>query len=210
MVLKQSHLSRFIGWIEERIVELSYLLLLFGFAVGTVNLFTHGSFLNYPAVDTAWAVTQAVAIDGSFFVKVKSFAVALYHGRPLVALLYLPLVVLLAVVAWLVNDIQSMAQVQGISIDTSIINLGLNLNTLTTVRAGLVVLVAISIGIEQAIMREIRTKKDQASSSKDVRSFTKKKTTITPVPTTQTKLPAPKRPTRPQSLRNQPTRQVIR
>ncbi|GHO67717.1 hypothetical protein KSC_066090 [Ktedonobacter sp. SOSP1-52] len=166
MVVTQSYLSKGIQWLEERLVELSYLFLIVGFCLGTVDLFTQGTLMSNSLMTYLWASTQAVAIDGSFFVKHKRLALALYNKSWGTALAYLPICLLLSVVAWLVNDVQSMADVLKITPIESIQRLGLDLATLTHVRGALVVLVAISIAVENAISKAVGGQKDQVNSSK--------------------------------------------
>ncbi|GHO72992.1 hypothetical protein KSD_07630 [Ktedonobacter sp. SOSP1-85] len=165
MVVNQSYLSKGIQWFEERLVELSYLFLIVGFCLGTIDLFTQGTLMSNGLMVYIWATTQAIAIDGSLLVKWKRFALALYTKSWGAALAYLPICILFSVVAWAVNDIQSMAEVLKITPIESVQRLGLDLPTLTHIRGALVVLVAISIAVENAISKAVEDKKVQTKSS---------------------------------------------
>src|SRR5436305_492024 len=88
-------------WLDDFLIELCRPLLMLLLICATVALFTGGHLALAPWFNVAWAILQAVAIDGLFFAVWAKIRRA--HGKERLALI--PIGLVLALVAFLINDI---------------------------------------------------------------------------------------------------------
>jgi hypothetical protein len=150
-------LRAFNQWRDDFLIELSTLLLMVGFIIGTVDVLSSDGLSRLPLFNDAWAIVQAVAIDGLFFAvwgKIRRTKWAGYAGfwaglRGYTCNIMLSLVgLLLSFVAAMVNGLLSYQQINNISdIAVAMSNLGIDEQTFSYIRAGLVVIVAVLVAL---------------------------------------------------------------
>jgi hypothetical protein len=150
-------LRAFNQWRDDFLIELSTLLLMAGFIIGTVDVLSSDGLSRLPLFNDLWAIVQAIAIDGLFFAvwgKIRRSQWSGYAGfwaglRGYVCNVMLVLVgLLLSFVAALVNGLLSYQQINNItSIAQSMNSLGIDEQTFSYVRAGLVVVVAVLVAL---------------------------------------------------------------
>lgn len=142
-------LRAFNNWRDDFLIELTTLLLMFGFVIGTIDVLTSGGLEKIPFVNWSWAVVQAVAIDGLFFAvwgRIRRFSWSWRTGFQGVMLVFVGL--LLAGVAALVNNILGYQQLNNIqSLAQVMATLGVDATIFSYVRATLVVLVSILVAL---------------------------------------------------------------
>src|SRR5436305_11249281 len=98
-------------WLDEFLIELSRPLLLLGFICATVDLLTSGRLAITPWFSYAWAVVQAVAIDGLFFAVWAQIKRTSDRKR----LALLPVGVGLSLVVFFINGVLTLQQVQSVA-----------------------------------------------------------------------------------------------
>lgn len=142
-------LRAFNNWRDEFLIELSTLLLMLGFVVGTIDVFTNGGFSQWTPVNYAWAIIQAVSIDGLFFAIWGKIRRIEWTKRTAFSNIMLILIgLLLAFVASLVNNILGYQELNHITnIAQAMANLGIDQATFSYGRSFLVVLIAILIAL---------------------------------------------------------------
>lgn len=156
-------LRSFNAWRDDFLIEASTLLLMAGFAMGTVDIFIHGTISTSQWFVVCFAVIQAIAIDGLFFAvwsKVRQAEWTLKNLPKNLSLIGVGLV--LSIVVMLTNLIITYQQINGIFDSIQVMKL-LNINAVTFVygRAILVVLVSILVSL---LCREYKPKKTITSS----------------------------------------------
>lgn len=136
-------------WRDDFLIELSTLMLMVGFIIGTVDVFTSGKLYSVPAFNIAWAIIQAIAIDGLFFAvwgKIRRATWTWKSWFPNVMLIIVGL--LLAIVATLVNGLLSYQELTKVdSIASAMSKMTIDQSTFTYARSILVVLVSILVAL---------------------------------------------------------------
>ena len=142
-------LRAFNEWRDDFLIELSTLMLMVGFVIGTVDVFTSGGLSNIPTFNYAWAIIQAIAIDGLFFAVWGRIKRATWTRATWFANLMLIIVgLLLAVVASLVNGLLSYQELNHIAnVAQAMEKMHVDQGTFTYARAILVVLVSILVAL---------------------------------------------------------------
>ena len=142
-------LCAFNEWRDNFLMELSTLMLMIGFIVGTVDVFTSGGLSRIEAFNVAWAVVQAIAIDGLFFAVWGRIRRATWSWATVFSNMMLILVgLLLSLVASLINNILSYQELNGIAqVKDVFTHLGLDQALFSYGRSILVVLVAILVAL---------------------------------------------------------------
>lgn len=142
-------LRAFNNWRDDFLIELTTLLLMIGFVIGTIDVLTSGGLSQIGAVNYAWAVVQAVAIDGLFFAvwgKIRRLEWTwrlVFNNVMLIAV-----GLLLAVVAALVNNILGYEELNHVAtLGQVMANLGVDATIFSYVRSTLVVLVSILVAL---------------------------------------------------------------
>jgi hypothetical protein len=139
-------LRQFNEWRDDFLVELSTLLLMIGFIMGTVDLLTRGGMAINGLFSFLWAVVQAVSIDGLFFAvwgKVSQYKWqhGIWKGLSMIFV-----GIILSLVATIINGILAYQQIKGIPDSfKAMAQLGIDPYTFTWIRAGLVVSVALLV-----------------------------------------------------------------
>jgi hypothetical protein len=142
-------LRAFNAWRDDFLIECSTLFLMIGFVAGTVDVLTSDGLSQIQWFNLAWAIVQAIAIDGLFFAVWGKIRRATWSwatcGRSS-ALVAVGL--LLAIVASLVNGLLSYQELNGLSdVRRAMVALGIDQATFTYARAILVVLVSILVAL---------------------------------------------------------------
>ncbi|HEX8982374.1 MAG TPA: hypothetical protein VF792_06385 [Ktedonobacterales bacterium] len=137
-------ISGFLRWIEELIVLLSGPMLTAGLLIGLVSLLSDGRLLlTMPWLLYAWAISQAVGVDGQlvgawFRVSVVLSSSTLSWGRKLLAVAALvTLGLTLAYVAYVAALIFSMQQGYGLTVAQALARLGMDSATWLWQRAAI-------------------------------------------------------------------------
>jgi hypothetical protein len=153
-------------WFEELIVVLSAPMLLFGAGITVVDLLTDGSAtLAVPWLLFAWAVSQAMGIEANVSGAVHKAKLAYERGAWFPMILYILLVCALGAVVIIAGYAYSYHQAQGIPIQDSLRDLGIDPAMWTMSRSILAfALIAIS-----AAMRFTGKKPDAASKAQKLR-----------------------------------------
>jgi len=144
-VPQQHHWHSFasLRWYEEAIsflftfaAKTSEVLLAAGLTVSTANFLTDGKVMgNSPDLATAWAWAQALAIDSSLGVTFYYVIASIKQQDWIKVLCYGLLTALLAVVAGTITNVDTFSHAIHISIGNAIVQVGLNVKLLTTLRA---------------------------------------------------------------------------
>ncbi len=122
------------------VAKTSEILLAAGLTVSTVNFLTDGSVLAaHPNISLAWAWAQALAIDSSLGVCLRYTFEYLKQRDWIKGVLYVFLTLLLAVVAGAVTMIDVVSHALHISLGTATVQMGINVTTLSRLRAVAVV-----------------------------------------------------------------------
>lgn len=142
-------LRAFNNWRDDFLIELTTLLLMIGFVVGTIDVLTSGGLSQISFVNYAWAVVQAVAIDGLFFAVWGKIRRLEWTWRLLFNNLMLIAVgLLLAIVAALVNNILGYEELNHVATLAEVMaKLGVDATIFSYVRSTLVVLVSILVAL---------------------------------------------------------------
>lgn len=128
-------------WFSEFMIEIAKPLLIIGFILGTVDVFTGGHLARQQWFVYAWAGTQAISIDGLFLaVWMKIFNTPIKQGWPLLIVGFL-----LVFAAGMVNNILTYQQVQDIGLANAMSALHIDVSMFTDIRAFLVVIVAVLV-----------------------------------------------------------------
>jgi hypothetical protein len=132
------------SFIEELLMQVSRMALMLGFVGATISMFTSKfGIASMPWFQVSWAIVQAIAVDGLFFVvwaRVRDMQWSVLRGW------YVFVGVLLAVVACLVNNVLSYQEmVQLPSVLDAMVHLGVTESVFSTVRSILVTLVAVLV-----------------------------------------------------------------
>jgi hypothetical protein len=132
------------SFIEELLMQVSRMALMLGFVGATISMFTSKfGIASMPWFQVSWAIVQAIAVDGLFFVvwaRVRDLEWSVLRGW------YVFVGILLAVVACLVNNVLSYQEmVQLPSVLVAMVHLGITETVFSTVRSVLVTLVAILV-----------------------------------------------------------------
>lgn len=142
-------LRGFNEWLDEFLIEASTRLLMIGFVAGTVDVFTQGILSTFGAFNIAWAVVQAIALDGLFFAVWGRIARAewtrsLWRQNAMLVTIG----VLLAIVAMMVNGILSYQELMAIgNVKVAMASLHVDQTFFTAARSFLVVIVAIFVAL---------------------------------------------------------------
>lgn len=152
-------LRGFNAWRDDFLIELSTLMLMIGFVAGTVDVFTKGGLSTNYSFNVAWAIVQAIAIDGLFFAVWGRIAQATWSGATWLKNIMLIFVgLLLAIVATLVNGLLSYQELMSVAnVKDAMATLHVDQAAFTYARSILVVLVAILVALF------CRSKKAEAS-----------------------------------------------
>ena len=142
-------LRAFNVWRDDFLIELSTLMLMAGFIVGTIDVFTSGNLYSVPIFNVGWAIIQAIAIDGLFFAVWGKIRRATWTWKSCFPNLMLIVVgLLLAIVATLVNGLLSYQELTKMdSIAQAMANMSIDQSTFTYARSILVVLVSILVAL---------------------------------------------------------------
>lgn len=142
-------LRAFNEWRDDFLIELSTLMLMVGFIVGTVDVFTQGGLSSVPVFNYSWAIIQAIAIDGLFFAVWGRIRRATWTWRKAFNNLMMIIVgLLLAIVASLVNGLLSYQELNHVAnVAQAMQHLGVDQSTFTYFRAILVVLVSVLVAL---------------------------------------------------------------
>jgi len=109
-------LRAFNRWRDEFLIELSTLLLLVGFVMGTIDILARKGIAVQGWFTVTWAIVQAIAIDGLFFAVWSRVARAEWTWRTAPKNMSMIVVgLILALVAMVVNGILGYQQVAGIA-----------------------------------------------------------------------------------------------
>lgn len=142
-------LRAFNNWRDDFLIELTTLLLMIGFVIGTIDVLTSGGLSQVSFVNYAWAVVQAIAIDGLFFAvwgKIRRLEWTLKLAFNNIMLIVVGL--LLAVVAALVNNILGYEELNHVATLAEVMSkLGVDATIFSYVRSTLVVLVSILVAL---------------------------------------------------------------
>lgn len=142
-------LRAFNSWRDDFFIELSTLFLMIGFVAGTVDVLTSDGLSQIPWFNMAWAIVQAIAIDGLFFavwgkIRRATWTRATWFSSSVLVGVGL----LLAIVASLVNGLLSYQELNQIAdVRIAMASLGIDQATFTYARAILVVLVSILVSL---------------------------------------------------------------
>lgn len=129
-------------WVENLIHILTPRLLVAGFVLSMVDLLTHGSLLNAPGMVYAWAIVQAMAVDATL-PNMWRLAATRFDNRRWVSGGFLGFIgAALALVVFAALSIQFLQQAQNITIDQTMLRLGVSPELLAWVRSGSVVFLA--------------------------------------------------------------------
>jgi hypothetical protein len=145
-------LHDFNTWWDEFVLEVAKPLAIFGFVLGTVDVYTRGGIATNPYFSVGWSAIQAFIIDGLFFAVWWRFRggfrqwergnVSRYVSQGILLLIGL----LLSVVAAMTNMIIGFQQLWGVSdSQAAMVQLGINPVQFTIARAILVVVVTIMV-----------------------------------------------------------------
>lgn len=142
-------LREFNAWRDDFLIELSTLMLMIGFVAGTVDVFTKGGLSTNYSFNVAWAIVQAIAIDGLFFAVWGRIAQATWSGATWLKNVMLIFVgLLLAIVATLVNGLLSYQELMSVAnVKDAMATLHVDQAAFTYARSVLVVLVAILVAL---------------------------------------------------------------
>jgi hypothetical protein len=142
-------LRAFNNWRDDFLIELTTLLLMVGFVVGTIDVLTSGGLSQIGFINYAWAVVQAVAIDGLFFAVWGKIRRLEWTWRLVFNNVMLITVgLLLAVVAALVNNILGYEELNHVATLADVMaKLGVDATVFSYVRSTLVVLVSILVAL---------------------------------------------------------------
>jgi hypothetical protein len=145
------------------VAKTSEILLAAGLTVSTVNFLTDGSVLAaYPGVSQAWAWAQAIAIDSSLGVCLRYTFEYLKQHDWIKGVLYGFLTLLLAVVAGAVTMIDIVSHALHISLGTATMQIGVNVTTLSRLRAVAVVGFLLMSRVRDLPFKELATKEEAA------------------------------------------------
>ncbi len=140
-------LQQFNDWRDEFLIELSTILLLIGFIMGTIDLYVRGGFTVTIWYSLPWAAVQAVGIDGLFFAvwsRISKTAWQQGQRARLAGMLFVGIV--LAIVATIINGVLGYQQITGIGDSLAAMeHLGISPLAFTWTRAILVVAVALLV-----------------------------------------------------------------
>ncbi len=168
-----TRLRAFNDWRDDFLIEASTLFLLLGFVMGTIDIYVRAGIATTTWFTWAWAIVQAISIDGLFFGvwgKIAGSSWTRATAKYNVPMLIVGL--MLAGVAAIVNDILSYQQLNRIS-DSLIAMTGLHIDTTWFIhsRGVLVVMVAILVQLFCRHRPEDTSKK-----------FTESKPKLDPIP----------------------------
>jgi hypothetical protein len=140
-------LKRFNGWFDDFILEAAKPMSLLGFAMGTVDIFTRGILTQWEPFNIAWAIVQAVTIDGLFFAVWYRLFSLKWESKNIITIIGFGFIgIILGVVVTITNSILSMQQLWGVvDSQAAMIKLGIDPTLFTLVRAILVVAVTIMV-----------------------------------------------------------------
>jgi hypothetical protein len=113
----------------------SEILLAAGLIVSTANFLTDGSVMSNTALASAWAWAQALAIDSSLGVTCYYLFINIKQRDWIKVLCFGLLTLLLAVVAGTITNIDTLSHAIHTTISGAITQVGLDIKTLTTLRA---------------------------------------------------------------------------
>lgn len=132
---------------DEFLIELSTLLLLIGFVMGTIDLYIRGGITVTIWYSLPWAIVQAIGIDGLFFAvwsRISRTAWQPGQRARLIGMLFVGIV--LAIVATIINGVLGYQQITGIPDSlVAMERLGISPLAFTWTRAILVVAVALLV-----------------------------------------------------------------
>lgn len=141
------YLETGLQWAENLIHILTPRLLVIGFVLSMVDLLTHGSLLNIPAMIYAWAIIQAMAVDATlpnmWRLAFTRFDARRYWSGGILLLIGAAL----ALVVFAALSIQFLQQTQNLSLDQTMIKLGISPEVLTYVRSSSVVFLAAVLSV---------------------------------------------------------------
>lgn len=141
-------LRSFNNWRDDFLIELSTLLLMIGFIMGTVDILTRGGLVTATWFTLSWAIVQAIAIDGLFFAVWGKIARAKWekgHRLRYTAMVFVG--VILAIVAMLVNDILSYQQLANIA-DSLVAMHSLHIDSSLFVHTRAILVVAVALLVQ--------------------------------------------------------------
>lgn len=142
-------LRAFNNWRDDFLIELTTLLLMVGFVVGTIDVLTSGGLSQISFINYAWAIVQAVAIDGLFFAVWGKIRRLEWTWRLAFSnIMLIGVGVLLAIVAALVNNILGYEELNHVATLAQVMqSLGVDATIFSYVRSTLVVLVSILVAL---------------------------------------------------------------
>lgn len=174
-------LRAFNEWRDDFLIELSTLMLMIGFVAGTVDVFTKGFLSTSGLFNVAWAIVQAIAIDGLFFAVWGRIAKAEWSKATVFKNVMLVIVgLLLAVVATLVNGILSYQELMSASnVKDAMAHLGVDQSVFTYSRSILVVVVSILVALfcrsKKPVMVAYQEERQQTEIQEPVKRSTRTK-----------------------------------
>lgn len=137
-------------WLEELVALISGPLLTAGLAIALVDLLTDGRLLaSQPALLFAWAVSQALGVDGQLVGASVKVGRAMRARRPWLAAAYLPLIGALGYVAYLASNVFATQQALGLTTQQALARLGMDDTTWIVARS----LLAVSLVIISGLLR---------------------------------------------------------
>jgi hypothetical protein len=135
-------------WLEELIALVSGPMLTAGLAIALVDLFTDGKLLaSEPALLYAWAISQALGVDGQLVGAAVKSGRALRANRWGLAVAYWPLIGALGYVAYLAANVFATQQALGLSTQEALARLGMDSTSWITARTIIAVVLVVISGL---------------------------------------------------------------
>ena len=142
------HIRSFNNWRDDTLIDVSTLLLMIGFIMGTFDILTRIGIATSPWFTGLWAIVQAIAIDGLFFAvwaKIARTSWATGYRFKSTAMVFVGL--LLAVVAILINAVLSLQQLTGIADSLQAMAM-LHISSIAFVWARAILVVAVALLVQ--------------------------------------------------------------
>jgi hypothetical protein len=135
-------------WLEELVTIASGPLLTAGLAIALIDLLTDGRLLaSQPTLLYAWAISQAVGVDGQLIGAAVKAGRAMRAGQPWRLAGYSILILALGYVAYLASNVFATQQALGISTQEALARLGMDATSWIVGRSLLAVLLVVLSGM---------------------------------------------------------------
>ncbi|MBF6588904.1 MAG: hypothetical protein IVW57_00050 [Ktedonobacterales bacterium] len=135
-------------WAEELITIGSGPMLTAGLGISLIDLLTDGQLLaSAPALLYAWAISQALGVDGQLIGAAVKIGRAFRGHHPWHGVAYIPLIAALGYVAYLASNVFATQQALGISTQDALARLGMDSTSWIVARSLLAVVLVILSGL---------------------------------------------------------------